>query len=74
MECFSIPQDAPSEKSPWDYAVDLDDIEDQTTLKFFEGWSRELDPMAGVSFGVEAGKGGNRDRLREAYERLDREA
>ena len=72
MECFLMPQDASSDTEVFDYLVDLEDIEARTRLKFFEGWSREFDPMAGISFGVGDESAGNRERLRESFERLAR--
>jgi len=41
IDCFVIPQDAPKDSFPDDYPATLDEIEELTNLKFFEGWARE---------------------------------
>jgi len=42
IDCFIIPQGAPSETSPEDYPATLEEVEEATNLKFFSGWGREL--------------------------------
>ena len=42
IDCFIIPQNAPSSSSPEDYKVSLVDVEEATNLKFFDSWSRDI--------------------------------
>jgi len=41
IDCFLIPQDAPSGGRPEDYRVSLQEVSDRTKLYFFPGWGRE---------------------------------
>ena len=50
IDCFLIPQDAPSGAAPEDYPSTLDEIEEATNLKFFVGWSLEI-PVGSVAEG-----------------------
>jgi len=45
IDCFLIPQNAPSRSSPTDYPATLEEIEAATQLSFFDGWSRDV-PLA----------------------------
>lgn len=42
IDCFIIPQKAPSSSSPADYKVSLEEVEEATRLKFFDSWSRDI--------------------------------
>lgn len=42
IDCFIIPQSAPSSSSPEDYKVSLEEVEEATSLKFFDSWSRDI--------------------------------
>jgi DNA/RNA endonuclease G (NUC1) len=42
IDCFLIPQVAPSSSSPADYPATLAEVEAATNLKFFAAWAREL--------------------------------
>ncbi len=42
IDCFLIPQNAPSSSSPEDYKVSLEEVEEATKLKFFDSWSRDI--------------------------------
>jgi len=42
IDCFIIPQDAPSGSSPEDYPATLEEVEEATNLKFFDSWGREI--------------------------------
>ena len=42
IDCFIIPQDAPTNTNPDDYPATLEQVEEATNLKFFASWSREL--------------------------------
>jgi len=40
IACYLIPQDAPKSKSPLDYEVALEKVEQRTKLSFMPGWSQ----------------------------------
>ena len=42
IDCFIIPQDAPSSSNPEDYPASLEEVEEATNLKFFSSWGRDL--------------------------------
>lgn len=42
IDCYKIPQDAPSGSSPDDYPATLEELEEATNLEFFASWGREL--------------------------------
>lgn len=42
IDCFLIPQNAPSRSSPVDYPATLEEIEEATNLSFFDAWSRDV--------------------------------
>ncbi len=42
IDCFLIPQNAPSRSAPDDYPATLDEVEAATKLKFFDSWGRDL--------------------------------
>lgn len=42
IDCFLIPQNAPSRSSPADYPATLEEIEEATNLSFFDAWSRDV--------------------------------
>ncbi len=42
IDCFIIPQNAPSSSSPEDYKASLEEVEEATNLKFFDSWSRDI--------------------------------
>ena len=42
LACFIIPQDAPKDRSPIDYLVELDEIEAATKLSFMPGWDQQV--------------------------------
>lgn len=48
IDCFIIPQNAPSSSSPDDYPATLQEVEEATKLKFFDSWSRDI-PLASIS-------------------------
>jgi DNA/RNA endonuclease G (NUC1) len=50
VDCFLIPQNAPSETGPEDYPSTLEEIEEVTNLKFFVGWSLDV-PLGSVAEG-----------------------
>lgn len=42
IDCFIIPQDAPSGSDPGDYPATLAEVEEATNLRFFTSWGRDL--------------------------------
>ncbi|MCG8576984.1 MAG: DNA/RNA non-specific endonuclease [Flavobacteriales bacterium] len=42
IDCFIIPQNAPSSSNPEDYPSTLEEIEEATNLRFFDSWSRDI--------------------------------
>ncbi len=42
IDCFLIPQNAPSRSTPDDYPATLAEIEEATNLQFFKSWGRDL--------------------------------
>lgn len=49
LDCFIIPQTAPSNTFPQDYPATLEEIEERTKLKFFEGYGREVSLNSSLS-------------------------
>ncbi len=41
IDCFVIPQEAPSDSHPQDYPATLEEVEAATNLRFFASWGRE---------------------------------
>ncbi len=56
LDCFIIPQSAPSNSFPEDYPATLSEIEEITKLKFFDGYGREpiISSLAEESSGLES--------------------
>jgi DNA/RNA endonuclease G (NUC1) len=50
VDCFLIPQNAPSTTNPVDYPSTLEEIEEATNLKFFVGWALDV-PLGSVAEG-----------------------
>ncbi len=48
IDCFMIPQDAPSSSHPDDYPATREEVEEATNLKFFASWGRDL-PIASAA-------------------------
>ncbi len=42
VDCFLIPQNAARDSNPDDYPATLAEVEEATSLKFFESWGRDL--------------------------------
>jgi hypothetical protein len=48
IDCFIIPQNAPSDTNPDDYPATLEEVEAATNLNFFASWGRDL-PLGSVA-------------------------